>query len=206
MYELTYATRGNSGIPRDALSVAKILQADPNFHTDFLLNPKGLTHRGKFIPKREKWASVDLGNALRKETGRSVLPRLLQMPMLALQSISLLPTITPFPMGKSLREETFNHLNMVQNATSESKIFLILVSYGACFARPGFLPITHPQFFDDLGVKLFSKSLRIMLKGQKKIWVMDSVASAVLFKATFGEDLDVRVIPCAVTLGDRDFD
>ena len=112
----------------------------------------------------------------------------------------------PFPNRQISREETFNHLNMEQNATSESKIFLILVSYGARFARLGFLPITHPQFFDDLGVKLFSKSLRIMLKGQKKIWVMDSVASAVLFKATFGEDLDVRVIPCAVSLGDIDFD
>lgn len=31
-----------------------------------------------------------------------------------------------------------------------------------------FLPITHPQYFDQNGVKLFSKSLRIMLGGAKK--------------------------------------
>lgn len=242
LYELTYATRGNSGIPRDTLAVAKILQADPNFHTDFLLNPKGLTHRGKLIPKKEKWASVDLGNALRKEPGRSVLPRLLQTPVLALQAISLFPSVIPFPVGKALRDETFGHLNMPQNSSGISKIFLIPMSYAARFARPGFLPpfkirksdldifiqqqvdpiavpksvthivrlhdflpITHPQFFDDMAVKLFSKSLRIMLKGHKKTWVMDSKASAELFKASFGKDLDVRVIPCAVMLGDRDF-
>ena len=243
LYELTYATRGNSGIPRDTLSVAKILQADPNFHTDFLLNPKGLTYRGKIISKKEKWASADLGNALRREPGRSVLPRTFQTPLFALQSISLFPSLIPFSVGRSLGEEAFRHLNMRESISGESKIFLIPVSYAARFARPSFLPpfkirksaldifiqqqvdpmvvpksvthivrlhdflpITHPQFFDDMAVKLFSKSLRIMLKGHKKIWVMDSQASAELFKATFGEDLDVRVIPCAVTLGDINFD
>lgn len=248
LYELTYATRGNSGIPRDTLAVAKILQADPKFHTDFLLNPKGLTYRGKFIPKKVQWISVDLGNALRAESGRSVLPRMLQIPLMVFQSTSLFRSLVPFPIGKSLRDDTFRHLNMSQKAavngkTDDSKIFLIPLSYAARFARPGFLspfrikkkdvdifiqqqtdpisvsksvihivrlhdflPITHPQYFDDMGVKVFSKSLRIMLKGHKKIWVMDSKASAELFKASFGEDLDVRVIPCAVTLGDKDFD
>ena len=242
LYELTYATRGNSGIPRDALAIAKILQADPNFHTDFLLNPKGLTYRGKLVPKKEKWASVDLGNALRKEPGRSVFPKMFQTPLLALQAISLFPSVIPFSVGKALRDETFGHLKMTQSVSGISEIFLIPMSYGARFARPGFLPpfkvrrgnldifvqqqvdpiavpksvihivrlhdflpITHPQFFDDMAVKLFSKSLRIMLKGHKKTWVMDSQASAELFKASFGEDLDVRVIPCAVMLGDRDF-
>lgn len=242
LYELTYATRGNSGIPRDTLAVAKILQADPHFHTDFLLNPKGLTYRGKLIPKKEKWASVDLGNALRKEPGRSVLPRLFLAPILALQAMSLFSSLKPFPVGKALRDETFGHLNMPQSLTDISKIFLIPLSYAARFARPGFLspfkirksdldifiqqqvdpiavpksvthivrlhdflPITHPQFFDDMAVKLFSKSLRVMLKGHKKTWVMDSKASAELFKESFGGDLDVRVIPCAVMLGDMDF-
>lgn len=224
------------------MAVAKILQANPNFQTDFVLSPKGLTYRGKLIPKKEKWAAVDLGNALRKEPGRSVLPRLLQTPLLALQALSLFPSVIPFPIGKSLRDETFGHLNMKQGTAGISRIFLIPMSYAARFARPSFfppfkirkhqldifiqqqvdpiavpksvthivrlhdfLPMTHPQFFDDLAVKLFSKSLRVMLKGQKKTWVMDSQASAELFKATFGEDLDVRVIPCAVMLGDRDF-
>ena len=247
LYELTYATRGNSGIPRDTLAVAKILQADPNFHTDFLLNPKGLTHRGKIIAKKTQWASVDLGNALRKDPGRSILPKMLQAPLLALQAISFFPSLIPFPIGKALRDETFGHLNMPQRETTDggsahSRIFLIPLSYAARFARPGFLPpfkirkgeldifiqqqvdpiavpksvthivrlhdflpITHPQFFDDLGVKVFSKSLRIMLKGHKKIWVMDSQASADLFKGSFGQHLDVRVIPCAVMLGDSNF-
>lgn len=248
LYELTYATRGNSGIPRDALAVAKILQADPNFHTDFLLNPKGLTYRGKLVPKKVQWISVDLGNALRAESGRSVLPRMLQIPLMAFQSTSLFRALVPFPIGKSLRDDTFRHLKMSQKGaingiTDDSKIFLIPLSYAARFARPGFLrpfkiqkndvdifiqqqvdpisvpksaihivrlhdylPITHPQYFDDMGVKVFSKSLRIALKGHKKIWVMDSQASAKGFKEFFGAELDVRVIPCAVMLADKEFE
>jgi glycosyltransferase involved in cell wall biosynthesis len=62
-----------------------------------------------------------------------------------------------------------------------------------------FLPVTHPQLFDQNAVKIFTKSLRIMLKGKKKIWVMDSESTAKDFKEYFGEDLDVRVIPCSIT-------
>jgi glycosyltransferase involved in cell wall biosynthesis len=62
------------------------------------------------------------------------------------------------------------------------------------------LPISHPQYFTDKGVRAFSKSLSIMLSGHKKIWVMDTEASAVNFKYSFGENLDVRVIPCAVSV------
>lgn len=248
LYELTYATRGNSGIPRDTLAVGKILQANPNFHTDFILNPKGLTYRGKLVKKKEKWASVDLGNALRKDPGRSVLPRIMQTPLVAFQSLSFLRSVTPYSVSKSLRDESIAHLNLTQKPASngdsnEAKILLLPLSYAARFARPGFrrpfklkrrgmdvfiqqqvdpisvsksvihivrlhdfLPITQPQYFDDLGVKVFSKSLRAMLKGNKKIWVMDSQASADAFKATFGTELDVRVIPCAVMLGDKSFD
>jgi glycosyltransferase involved in cell wall biosynthesis len=61
-----------------------------------------------------------------------------------------------------------------------------------------FLPISHPQFFDQNGVKVFTKSLRVMLKGQNKIWVMDSNQTAENFKTYFGEDLNVHVIPCVV--------
>jgi glycosyltransferase involved in cell wall biosynthesis len=62
------------------------------------------------------------------------------------------------------------------------------------------IPITHPQYFEDKGVRAFSKSLSIMLSGREKIWVMDTEASAVNFKDNFGQKLDVRVIPCAVSV------
>lgn len=62
------------------------------------------------------------------------------------------------------------------------------------------IPITHPQYFEDKGVRAFSKSLSIMLSGREKIWVMDTQASAINFKDNFGQELDVRVIPCAVSV------
>jgi glycosyltransferase involved in cell wall biosynthesis len=69
-----------------------------------------------------------------------------------------------------------------------------------------FLPVTHPQLFDRTAVKVFTKSLRIMLKGNDKIWIMDSETTAKDFKEYFGADLDVRVIPCAITLGKTDIE
>lgn len=62
-----------------------------------------------------------------------------------------------------------------------------------------FLPISHPQYFDHTAVKTFTKSLRIMLRGPKKIWVMDSKQTAEDFKIRFGSDLNVYVIPCVVS-------
>ncbi|MEN9741548.1 MAG: hypothetical protein RIR66_504, partial [Actinomycetota bacterium] len=60
------------------------------------------------------------------------------------------------------------------------------------------LPITHPEFFDEVAVLAFSKSLQIMLKGREKIWVMDSQSSANEFKNLFGKDIQTRIIPCVV--------
>jgi len=40
-----------------------------------------------------------------------------------------------------------------------------------------------------------------MLKGNNKIWVMDSETTAKEFKEYFGTDLDVRAIPCSIALG-----
>jgi glycosyltransferase involved in cell wall biosynthesis len=60
------------------------------------------------------------------------------------------------------------------------------------------LPITNPQFFDDLAVTAFSKSLKKMLSQRDLIWVMDSRDSATEFQRIFGSGRKVHVIPCEV--------
>ena len=60
------------------------------------------------------------------------------------------------------------------------------------------LPITNPQFFDDLAVTAFSKSLKKMLNQRDIVWVMDSTDSANEFQSLFGPDRKVHAIPCEV--------
>jgi glycosyltransferase involved in cell wall biosynthesis len=235
LYELTYATRGQSGIPRDTASVAKILVNGKNFQTDLVLNPRTHIQRSIFKQPKESWESEVLGSALRKEPGRSVLPPIFTSGLILLQSLSLKRKVSFYFLSEKMNLNALKHLKL-NGAPASTRIALISVSYLARFARPAFLkpfklstseydvfiqqqvdpmnvgkntihvvrlhdflPVTHPQLFDQNAVKIFTKSLRIMLKGQKKIWVMDSESTAKDFREYFGSDLDVRVIPCSIT-------
>jgi glycosyltransferase involved in cell wall biosynthesis len=62
------------------------------------------------------------------------------------------------------------------------------------------LPITHPQFFENLAVHIFSRGLSALLKDDNIYWVLDTKSSATEFKKIFGEKLSVFAIPCAVGL------
>jgi len=48
LYEITYGTRGNSGIPRDTKQVGKVLLEKKDFSTDFILNPRSFVSRNTF--------------------------------------------------------------------------------------------------------------------------------------------------------------
>ena len=241
LYELTYATRGQSGIPRDAISVAKMLMEKDEFQTDLALNPRSYTKRSNFKRTEPRWVSENLGDALRREPGRSIIPPLVTSGLIFFQSLSLSNRVELNYLDDKLNVNTLTHFKLLNsnNLIQKTRIALIPLSYLARFARPrflrpfklltsdydvfiqqqadpisvkkdcihvvrlhDFLPITHPQFFDHNSVKVFSKSLRIMLKGNKKIWVMDSESTAREFREYFGSDLDVRVIPCSVSQED----
>lgn len=237
LYEMTYATRGQSGIPRDAKRLAQILLDAEELETDFLLNPRGYTRRKKATAENLKWTANELGDALRRDPGRSPIPSVFISALTLIQSFSLIRKIPTLKIDSKQAENTFNYLGLEGKLFLEGKssVSLLMISHLSRFARPGnlkpfslntsdypvfiqqqadpiavnketihivrlhdFLPISHPQFFDQNGVKVFSKSLRIMLKGNRKIWVMDSVDTAQKFKLLFGKNLDVRVIPCVV--------
>lgn len=238
LYELTYATRGQSGVPRDTSSVAKILVNEKEFQTDLVLNPRTHTKRSIFKQPRIYWEAEVLGNALRREPGRSVIPPLFTSGLIFLQSLSLRRKVKIYFLNEKLNVNTLQYLKIGTEVLQKTRVALMSISYLARFSRPGFLkpfklsaseydvfiqqqadpisvgkntihiirlhdflPLTHPHLFDQNAVKVFTKSLRIMLKGKKKIWVMDSESSAKDFKGYFGGDLDVRVIPCSITPG-----
>lgn len=239
LYELTYATRGQSGIPRDTASVAKMLTQSEEFQIGLILNPQSYTRRISFEQNKVYWEAIVLGNALRREPGRIVIPRLFTSGLIYLQSLSLYRNVSIHFLSEKINSLTLEHLNLVKSnrVLQRTSIALIQLSYLARFSRPRFLkpfnlnnsqydvfiqqqvdpisvgkkmihvvrlhdilPITHPQFFDNNAVKVFTKSLKIMMKGNNKIWVMDSEATLKEFKEYFGTDLDARVIPCSITL------
>jgi glycosyltransferase involved in cell wall biosynthesis len=239
LYEITYGTRGNSGIPRDAKQVGKALLEKKGFSTDFILNPRSFVSRNTFRKENSIWVAQILGSSLRKEDSKFSALSLVEIVLAFLQSLSINRFVRKIYLNRDNSFRVLKFLNICKDVINikESKVVLMSISYPARFFRPKLfkpyklstknyrifiqqqldpisvskntvhivrlhdvLPISHPQYFEDKGVRAFSKSLSIMLSGRKKIWVMDSEASAMNFKHSFGEDLDVRVIPCAVSV------
>ena len=88
LYEITYATRGQSGIPKDTKALAKILLNSDGLQSDLVLNPKSYTGRKKKNKENLKWVSNELVDALRDEPGRTVLPSRILSALILLQSYS----------------------------------------------------------------------------------------------------------------------
>jgi len=237
LYEMTYSTRGQSGIPRDASTLAKILLNTEGVDPDFIFNPRSYTKRKNPNSSGLQWSSNELGDTLRKDPGRSAIPPIFLTLLILVQSLSFRRIVAKIKLDSMQKANVFKflHLDISPKKFSDSNVFLLSISYIARFTRPrflkpfrvrtedyplfiqqqvdpiqvdkktihivrlhDFLPISHPQYFDQNGVRVFSKSLRVMLSGRQKVWVMDSESTAEEFKNYFGVQLDVRVIPCVV--------
>jgi glycosyltransferase involved in cell wall biosynthesis len=237
LYEVTYATRGQTGIPRDTKALAKILLNSDGLQSDLILNPRGYTRRKNKDKKDLRWASNELGNALRNEPGHTILPSLVLSALTVLQSFSPRRLVHLLKVNGMHLSNVFNflHLEPTFKQKYESQVLLMMITYASRFVRPGYLkpfrintsgydifiqqqvdpisiskktthivrlhdilPISHPQYFNQNAVEIFSKSLSLMLKGSRKIWVMDTQHSANEFKEYFGDELDVRIVPCVV--------
>ena len=237
LYEITYATRGQSGIPRDTKALAKILLNSEGLQSDLMLNPRSYTRRKNKNKEFLSRVSNELGDALRDNPGTTVLPSLVLSAFTVLQSFSPRRFVQILKLSRLHSSSVFSFLHLESSLKQkyESQVLLMMLTYASRFVRPGYLkpfriktsgydifiqqqvdpisiskktthivrlhdilPITHPQYFNQSAVQIFSKSLNLMLKRSKKIWVMDTQYSANQFKKCFGDELDVRVIPCVV--------
>ena len=235
LYEITYATRGQSGIPRDTKALAKILLNLDGLQSDLILNPRSYTRRKN--KEGLSWVPTKLGDALRDEPGTTVLPSLVSSALTVLQSFSPKRSVQILKLSRLYSSSVFNFLHLESSLKQkyESQVLLMMLTYASRFIRPGYLkpfriktsgydifiqqqvdpisiskktthivrlhdilPISHPEYFTQRAVQIFSKSLNLMLKRSKKIWVMDTQHSANEFKNYFGDKFDVRVIPCVV--------
>lgn len=64
------------------------------------------------------------------------------------------------------------------------------------------LPVTHPQFFDEIAVVAFSNGLQKML-GKEITWVLDTEATTIEFRQLFPKEKNVYTIPCVVRVPNK---
>ena len=141
IYDLTYAARGKSGIPRDTRSVAEILCEMKNTEIDFVLSPKGFNSKKKFSRRQEPINQSVLVNKLFQDPtnlfSKTVSWNLFRI---AIQAISIWPDIILERLSNSNSRVVFNQINLKNLKNSLNRnVSLMGVSYASRFARPKIL-------------------------------------------------------------------
>lgn len=141
IYDLTYAARGNSGVPKDTRSVAKILNRIPNTRTGYVISPKSLISRYAFTSRSSPVSTSKLlSNVLQNKYSLffSNLPS--KYVRSFLQSISLLPFLSVTKLNPTQRKILFKQLQINDSDLRPIPYFWVLnISYLARFIRPKFL-------------------------------------------------------------------
>ena len=136
LYDLTYATRGNSGIPKDTRDVGQILINSDQIEVDFILNSYSYVERGN----REKdfWIERQIGSSLRGNSKRELLPPLVLNFLIAIQSLSIFRRVKTRTVEPRQAENILTFLNLKNlrlNGQNPSVSFFV-ISYFARFVRP----------------------------------------------------------------------
>ena len=141
LYEMTYATRGQSGIPRDTNTLAKILLKEEGVDPDFVFNPRSYTKRKNPKSNGLQWSANELGDTLRKDPGRSAIPQIFLMMLILVQSLSFRRIVAKVKLDSMQKANVFKflHLDISPKKFTESNVFLLSISYIARFTRPRYL-------------------------------------------------------------------
>jgi glycosyltransferase involved in cell wall biosynthesis len=233
LYDATYATKGNSGIPNDCRSTAEALTGIAESEISLLASPK------EYVPiNRSGKAGYDmptyLGATFRRSPGRS-LPFKIGFLLNIMQAYSPRRKIGILKLTSNEKPKALSILG-IGNEEKFKDIYIAGVSLPTRFARPSLLrllklntrkqfdffiqqqidpisvpkstkhvirlhdilPITHPEHFDQLSVRIFLKGFTQLIARDKLIWVMDTQSSVVEFKRLYGDHRKVFYVPCTV--------
>jgi len=234
LYDLSYATRGNSGIPGECRSLGNALHTELQGDVHFLLSPKTFHSRVLNQVSSPENSGYLLTKTLKSLNGRSIIPGKVSTLLTILQSLSLNSTTRLRVVPSVLSENALAFLGISKKEITGG-LFLSPISIATRFARPkllrpfnlktknfdffiqqqidpiavtsgtthivrlhDILPITHPQYFEDLSVYMFRKGLSMLLKDPEIVWVMDTKASVSDFKKVYPHVKKVFAIPCVV--------
>lgn len=234
LYDLSYATRGASGIPGDCRSVGRILSSSEQLETSFVIFPKSYVPKHVISSVKIPIYANYIGSSLRRQSTRSALPVKLERMLLLIQATSRLRKIGMIRVEDPIRKRALIQLGIPEtNIKKISKLYIPRISVPARFIRPlrnrmyklkirdfdfyiqqqidpisiprgikhvvrlhDILPMTHPELFDDIAIRAFSKGLMGLLKNKNIIWVLDSESAAEEFTKLFNRKS--FCIPCEV--------
>lgn len=137
LYDLSYATRGASGVPSDTKSVARMLSLLFEGNCEFVLFPKFYVPRGKKASKEVQRLATYVGIALRPNVSRNFMPPVMQSFLSMFQSISLRRTIQCFELNQELSNGAYDYLKI--SDCRASNLHVANISSMARFARPKLL-------------------------------------------------------------------
>jgi glycosyltransferase involved in cell wall biosynthesis len=141
MYDLTYAARGKSGIPKDTRSVAEILENLEDTTVEYVISPRNFVSRyslpGKFKPMRSSKLvnSIFLPRPnLFSKSPNSYLFRSF------VQSLNLQPYVQLEKIGLRTVSAVLKHIGLSEyQRNPDSSVSVMKVSYAARFVRPKLL-------------------------------------------------------------------
>ena len=139
LYDLTYATRGKSGIPKDTKQVALALSRTNSIKTDFFLSPKRMLGFKFFNSKDSHWSSSYINASLNDDPGRLQFPRLISLIGLARSAVTLRRKVTAKRMNSEQSENILSHVLDLEGQFPKNEINSVLISpipLQARFARP----------------------------------------------------------------------
>jgi glycosyltransferase involved in cell wall biosynthesis len=141
IYDLTYAARGKSGIPKDTRSVAEILEDLNDTIVDYVISPRNFVSRYSLPSKINPMRSSKLVNSIfePKPNLFSKYPTSYLFRSF-IQSLSVQPYIQIERIGFRTVSAALKHIGLTQNKSrNNSNVSVMKISYAARFARPKFL-------------------------------------------------------------------
>jgi glycosyltransferase involved in cell wall biosynthesis len=167
VYDATYATRGKSGIPRDAKSLIPVFAA---------LNLQKLTvifFVKDVLPGMKKkkrlqflWPQI-IGSALRDDGSfRSLIPNRIRALMLAIESINLKSTVKAIGLNHSEKINALTSLNIFPQSPTDITLSIALLNYRARLARPN---IQKPFKLKEIDADVFIQQQADPIRVDSKI-------------------------------------
>lgn len=127
LYDLTYAIRGKSGIPRDTITTAKLLSEIPSLNADFLLFSRGL--RG--LPWESKSKKINfLGDLLRNNEEKFAKGFKLRKLLFVFQSLTIFRMVRLVQLPIIQKNQLLNKFGLNKNKTN---IYAASIPYAGRF-------------------------------------------------------------------------
>lgn len=142
LYDITYATRGKSGIPRDAKLTGEVLTSIPNIQCDLVLSPKSYVRRRKIDRSKSIWLSSEINSALNLIPGRVMLPRSISALQNILSSLSVNRRVKLHRLNELQRSNALTKLfgsTRERSIPIDTGVYIYPISLYARFLRPRIL-------------------------------------------------------------------